>query len=429
MTPPFLGAAEPTLLQERFAVGTQYQVQMRTDLSGTLTPAATKERPNPKPLDMRGDSAFEYADRVLAVDREGQVTRSVRFYQRMEVKRTVADRPQESRLRPAVRRLVVLRDGTLKAPFSPDAPLLWSEIDLMRSDVFTPVLRGLLPAKAVQVGDKWLASNQALQELTGLDRLEEGQVTCKLEEISQRDTGRRAQVAFEGTVRGLTEDGANRHQIKGYFLFDLTTNHLSYLYLTGTHSLLDGSGKEVGQTKGRFVLQRQLESRCPEISDTGLRGVTLEPNSENTQLLYDNPSLGVRFVYPRRWWPSGVRGRQVTLDSADGHGMLITLDPLNKVPTGQQFLAESRKWLQDQKARLLWVDPPRAVPGVPGLEHFALQAEMGGQKFLMDYHVVRQGNGGATLAARLLTAEQESARREVERLARSLKITKRIEGK
>ncbi len=169
--------------------------------------------------------------------------------------------------------------------------------------------------------------------------------------------------------------------------------------------------------------------RCPEISDTGLRGVTLEPNSENTQLLYDNPSLGVRFVYPRRWWPSGVRGRQVTLDSADGHGMLITLDPLNKVPTGQQFLAESRKWLQDQKARLLWVDPPRAVPGVPGLEHFALQAEMGGQKFLMDYHVVRQGNGGATLAARLLTAEQESARREVERLARSLKITKRIEGK
>jgi hypothetical protein len=422
-------AADPVLLQERFSVGNQYQVHMRTDLSGNLTPAPTKERPNPKPLEMKGDSAFEYAERVVSVDREGQVSRSVRYYQRMELKRTVADRPQESKLRPAVRRLVVLRDGTLKAPFSPDGPLLWSEIDLMRSDVFTPALVGLLPAKAVQVGEKWTASNSALQELTGMDRIEEGQVECKLEEVGSPGPGRRAQVTFEGTVRGITEDGPNRHQIKGYFLFDLTSNHINYLFLTGSHSLLDSSGKEMGRTQGRFVLQRQFQANCPEISDNGLRGVTLEPNAENTQLLYDNATLGVRFVYPRRWWPSGVRGRQLTLDSADGHGMLITLDPVKQVPTGEQFLAESRKWLQDQKARLVRVEPPRLVPGVPGLEHFALEAEMGGQKFLMDYHVLRQENGGATLAARLLPTEQESARREVERLARSLAITRKIEGK
>lgn len=421
--------AEPVLLQERFAVGTQYQIHMRTDLSGTLTPPATKDRPNPKLLDLKGDSAFEYAERILAVDREGQVTRTVRYYQRMELKRTVADRAEESKLRTAVRRLVVLRDGSLKAPFSPDGPLLWGEIELMRSDVFTPALGGLLPARAVQVGERWPASKSALQELTGMERIDDAQVECKLEEVTPPGPGRRAQVSFEGTVRGNTEDGPNRHQIKGYFLFDLTSNHISYLFLNGTHSLLDNAGKEVGQTKGRFVLQRQVPSNSPALSDNGLRGVTLEPSAENTQLLYDNATLGARFVYPRRWWPAGVRGRQLSLDSADGHGMLITLDPLNKVPTGDQFLAESRKWLQDQKARLLRVDPPRPVPGIPGLEHFALEAEMGGQKFLMDYHVLRQENGGATLAARLLPAEQESARREVERLARSLAITRRIEGK
>jgi hypothetical protein len=347
----------------------------------------------------------------------------------MDLKRTVADRAQESKLRPSVRRLVVLRDKALKAPFSPDGPLLWSEIDLMRSDVFTPALAGLLPARAVQVGDKWTTTTPALQELTGMDRIEEGQVDCKLEEISQGNPGRRAQVSFEGTVRGSTEDGPNRHQIKGYFVFDLGTNHLSYLFLNGTHSLLDMAGKEVGRTEGRFVLQRQLQASCPELSDSALRGVLLEPSPENTQLLYDNTELGVRFVYPRRWFPSGVRGRQVTLDSADGHGMLITLDPPAKAVSGEQFLAESRKWLQDQKARLLRVDPVQAVPGVPGLEHFALEAEMGGQKFLMDYWVLRQANGGATLAARLLPTEQDSARQEVERLARSLAITRRIEGK
>jgi hypothetical protein len=137
----------------------------------------------------------------------------------------------------------------------------------------------------------------------------------------------------------------------------------------------------------------------------------------------------VRFTYPRRWWPSNVRGRQVMLDSADGHGMMVTLEPADRVPTGEQFLTESRQWLQDKKARLVRIEPVRPVRGAAGLEHFALEAEMGTQRFLMDYHVSRQANGGATLAARLLPADQESARRDVERLARSLVITRRVEEK
>jgi hypothetical protein len=412
-------AAEPITLQERFTPGYQYEVRMRSDLSGTLTPPATKDRPNPIALDLRGDSAFEYTERVLAVE-QGQVTRSARYYQRMELKRTVADKPQENKLRLDVRRLIVLRNKGLKAPFSPDGPLLWSEIDLMRADVFTPALAGMLPPRAVKEGDAWSPTSTAIQELTGIDRIEDGQVECKLETI-----GRQARVVFTGVVKGATEDGPNRHQIQGYFLFELSSNHISYLYLKGVQSLLDGSGKEVGRNEGRFVLERNLQATCPQISDEGLRGLALEPTADNTLLLYDNPTLGVRFVYPRRWWPSGVRGKQVTLDSADGHGVMLTLEPLDRVPTGEQFMAESRKWLQDKKARLVRIDPPAAVPGAPGMEHFALEAEMGAQKFLMDYHVLRQANGGATLATRLLPADQDSARKEVERIARSLVITRK----
>jgi len=419
LSPTAAAAADPVTLQERFTPGYQYQVRMRTDLTGTLTPPATKDKPNPKQLELRGDSAFEYGERILAVE-QGQVAKSVRYYQRMELKRTVADKPQENKLRPTVRRLIVLRNKALKAPFSPDGPLLWSEIDLMRADVFTPALAGLLPLRAVQVGDTWSATNPALVELTGMDRIEEGQVECKLEEV-----GRQVRVAFTGTVKGSTEDGPNRHHLQGYYLFDQGSSHLAYLYLKGVQSLLDSSGKEVGRNEGRFVLQRSLQVPCPEISEEGLRGLTLEPNAENTQLLYDNPTLGVRFSYPRRWWPSSVRGQQVMLDSADGHGVMLTVEPLDRVPTGAQFLTESRKWLQDQKAKLLRIDQPAAVAGVPGMEHFALEAEMGGQKFLMDYHVIRQANGGATLAARLLPADQDSARKEVERIARSLVITRK----
>jgi hypothetical protein len=420
-------ADDPVTLQERFGPGQQYHISMRTDLTGTLTRPAEKDKAAPPPLEIRGDSVFEYDERILAVDRAGQVEKTIRLCRRMDLQRTVGDKAQSNKLRPEVRRLVVLRNNSLKAPFSPDGPLLWSEIDLMRSDTFTPVLVGLLPAGPVRFNDGWSASNAALQELTGLDRIEDGRVDCKLEQVGPIEKRRQARVGFSGSVRGISEDGLNRHQLQGYLLFDLESNHISYLYLKGVHSLLDKDGKEVGRNEGRFVLKRQLQSDVPELAETALRDLTLEPNADNTLLLYDNPNLGVRFLYPRRWFPSAVRGRQLTIDSADGNGLLLTLEPVNKVPTGAQFLTESRDWLQGQKAKLVRTDPPRQVQA--GVEHFALEAEMGGQKFLMDYFVVRQDQGGATLAARLLPADQATLQKEVEQMARSLVITRRIEDR
>lgn len=420
-----VAAPEALRLEERFPVGYQYQVTMRTDLTGKLTPPTAKDKPPAKPLAISGDSAFEYVERVLGVD-EGQVVKTARLCTRVELQRTVAERPQQNKLRPNVRRLIVLRTRGLKAPFSPDGPLLWSEIDLMRSDVFTPALAGLLPGRAVQVGDTWTAGTPAILELTGMDRVDDGRLDCKLEAISVVDRRRQARVGFSGTVRGTGEDGLNRHQVQGYLLFDLESNYLAYLQLKGVQSLLDAEGKEVGRNEGRFVLRREPVARAPELAE-GLRGVALEPNAENTQLLYENPTLGVQFLHPRRWWIAGVRGPQVTLDSADGHGLLLTVEPLTKVPTGRQFLAESRQWLQDQKAKLLKVEEPHSVVGVPGLEHFALEAEMGKSRFRMEYYVLRHANGGITIAARILPADLEAVQKEVERLARSLTLTKKIQ--
>jgi hypothetical protein len=222
----------------------------------------------------------------------------------------------------------------------------------------------------------------------------------------------------------MGEDGPNRQQLEGYLYFDLVSSHLSYLSLKGVHTLLDKDGKDVGRVEGRFVLSRQAGTRCPELSDEGLKGVKLEPGADNTLLLYDNPDLGVRFLYPRRWRVAGVRGTQVALDGADGSGLLITAEPPARVPTAAAFLAESRDWLVKQKAKLLRAEAPRAVRAGPALEHFALEAELGGQKFLMDYYVARGADGGATLAARLPGGDVEEVRKEVERMARSLTVAR-----
>jgi hypothetical protein len=420
--PPTVRGDEAIRLDEKFPVGCQYHVSTRVDLSGVLTPPADKGKPA-APLTVKGDSAIEYDERVLAVSSPGDsVNKTARVYRRIDFQRTVGDRPQQATIRPEVRRLVLLRKGNAEVPFSPDGPLTWGEIDQVRTDVFTPALTGLLPERPVRSGDRWSASNGAVLELTDLERLAEGQLDCRLEQVTVLEKRRHARIAFSGTVRGTNEDGPNRQTLDGYLYFDLDSNHVSYLYLKGISVLLDKDGREVGRIEGRFVLSRRVHTRCPELSDEGLKAVALEPSADNTQLLYDNPDLGVRFLYARRWRVAGVRGNQVALDGADGSGMLLTVEPPAKVPTGAAFLIESRDWLAGQKARVLRAEPPRSVQASPPLEHFALEAEIAGQRVLMDYYVTRQPAGGVTLAARLLPNGLAALQIEVERIARSIVV-------
>ncbi len=417
-------AEEPIQLRERFTAGYEYHVSTRVDLTGTLTLPAEKDKPAPKPLSVRGSSAIEYDERILEMGQDGQVRKTVRLCRRTDFRRTVGDRPQENSLRPQVRRLILLRYQNKEVPFSPDGPLMWGEIDLIRTDVFTPALAGLLAGHPVSLGDRWSATQSAIQELTDLERIDEGSLECRLEQITNIEKRQHARVSFRGTLRGANEDGPNRQDLEGYFFFDLESNHLSYLYLQGKHLLLDKDGKEMGRIEGRFVLTRQANTRSQDLSETALKGVVTEPNPDNTLMLYDNAELGVRFLYPRRWHVASVRGNQVTLDSADGSGILLTLEPLARAPSGQRFLTESQDWLGKQQARLLRIEPPRTVRSSPILERFSVEAEMGKQKFVMDYYVTRQTNGGATLAARLLPRDLAVLQKEVERIAFSVTVTR-----
>jgi hypothetical protein len=427
-------ADDPIRLQEPLPAGHLYHVSCRTELNGSLTiPAETGQVKN-KTLSVIGNSAIEYDERVLAVDRAGGVEKTCRIYRRMDFDRQIGDDRQQGTIRKAVRRLVLMRLKQNEVPFSPDGPLTWNEIDLVRTDVFTPALTGLLPTQAVRPGERWTASAAAVQELTDLEQIEEGQVECRLDQLSTLNGRRHARVILTGTVRGTNEDGPNRQQLNGCYFFDLESNHLSYLYLNGIHSLLDKDGKEMGKVEGKFVLTRQVNPICPDLGDASLRGLVVEPNADNTQLLYESPALGVRLLYPRRWRMAGGRGRQLALDETSGHGLLITLEPLNQLPTANQFVLEARGWLEQQKpagsVKVVRVDPPQRLTGMAyPAEQFGFEVDISGQKVYMIYFIVRQQLAGATVAARLLPTDRAAVQQEVERIVRGLTLSKAVEIK
>jgi hypothetical protein len=136
----------------------------------------------------------------------------------------------------------------------------------------------------------------------------------------------------------------------------------------------------------------------------------------------------LRFLYPRRWRLTWTRGPQVGLDEANGSGLLITVESPKRTPTAPQFQSEVRAWLRQQKFKELRVDAPRRLAvSASSAEQFAIDAEVNGQRVLLDYYIVSNPLlGGATLAARVLPADLAILRSELERIARSVTITRAI---
>jgi hypothetical protein len=423
---PALGN-ELVRMHERYLPGYQYHVSTRVQqFSAALSVPTEKDKQSGRSLSMTGESRLEYDERIL--DAVGaDVRKTLRIYRVTELKRRVGPQEQENSIRQSVRRLVVMRHGTSEVPFSPDGPLMWGEIDIVRTDVFTPALAGLLPDYSIRPGDRWKAGVAAVQELTDFEKIDDGMIECRFEQLTTLAGRRAARITLAGTVRGVNEDGPGRMRFDGSFYFDLESNHLCYLTFEGTHELLDSKGNVSGTNRGRFTMTRQAHVRPADLSDDLVRRITTEPTNDNTLLLFDNPEIGVRFLYPRRWRLGTIEGRRLILDESNGSGLVLTLDPVKAIPATATLQTEAQSVIRQQQGRVLGSSRPTTLQvGERGLEQFALEAELSGRRVLLDYYVMRQRDGGGTIHAHLRPDDQSALRADVERIARSVVITKAI---
>lgn len=422
-----LDAQDALTLVEEFKPGHATRVDVSVRLSGKITVPLEKGKP-PQLVPVSGASRVVYEERVLAPDDPGTL-KTIRGYREVAFTRTLGDIKQDAGIRPSVRRMVVIKTENRRAPFSPDGPLTWGEIDVVRTDVFNPsVVPGLLPPGPVRNGQTWQASAAAVAELTDMAKVDAGELTVELLGVTEFEARRLAKLKITGTIRGVNEDGPNRQKLDGTAYFDRDAGLLSYLSLRGTHELLDGNGQTVGQIEGQFTMTRsRLAELPPDLSDASLRGLDLKPTTENTLLLYADSQLGVRFLYPRGWRVGAVQGRQVTLDHAGGAGALITVEPPTKVPSVEDYLKEVTAFLQKQKAEVTATSKPIRVRAEPvQLDRFGMDATFGTDKVRLEYAVLRQTDGGVTLAVRIPAADAAVLEPEVDRIIRSLSVTKKI---
>lgn len=422
--PNSLFGQERFQLKETWTSGQTYQISVRADLKGNMLLAPTDKRDSkPTRLDLSGSSKIDYDERLLLV-KDQQVAKVLRSYQNMEYKRVIGSQPQESQLRPQVRRIVLHRErGRTSLIFSPDHALTWHELDSIRMDLFFPALQGLLPTEAVAIGDRWPASSATLMELADLESLTEAKVECQFADVQDLAGRRVAVIHFRGALTGKNRDGENRQRLDGQLYFDLAANQIQYLSMNGASALVDQKGIDVGQWEGRFVITRK-PSTTPDLSDERMRQLALEPTARNTALLFNEPESGMIFQYPRAWHIREADAKQIIVDFANEGGFVITRESLAQTPTIQQFQTEVQTALGKEKVAVLSHDrPQRLAPPPDAIDRFRYLVETNQkQKLLLEYFVLRQGGGGATVAARYPPLEAQSLTADMEILIRSVRI-------
>lgn len=414
-------------LQEKLTTGMVVHVVSSSSLAGFIQVGSDKatnqagKNLKDQRLAVEGCSQVEYHERVLTQSISGSADKVLRFYSRLDYRRKIGDQPQASTLRPAARRRVIWRTaaGQLDS-FSPDGPLMWSELDQVKWEIFTPLLAGLLPDRQVSPGDRWQANNSLIMTLTDLETLETGELTCAFRGVEAKAGRLVAVIDFKGVVTGVNADGPNRQRLDGTAYFDLEQELVCFISLSATSWMLDAQQREVGKIDGLFQLTRR-RALSPELSDVQIRSLDCEPKSENTWILHYNPDAGLEMQYPRQWHLQKADHRQLILETADGAGLLVTIEPLAQLPTAAQFQQEAVNALTRQSFRILRRHPVRQIAAPPqAIDHFYFETSATDRtSWVFDYYVNRQRAGGATFAARYPAASAATHQQLVEKIARS----------
>jgi len=405
-------AQQKVVLREKYQVGELYLVEASTEQTGVLDTVQDPKQPNlPKRLSKSGKAKSQYVEKVLFVDLDQLAGKTIRKYQVLEAEHRVGNDSTLARLRPQLQHMVLDRQGSQAVTFSPDGSMLITELEHVRTDVFLPRLSGLLPVEAVAPGTSWKAANTAILELTDLQKVESGFLTCTFAQIEPNDV---ALIRFDGKVAGASPVGFNEQTIQGNYRFDLKAQRLITLKFEVTSVLMDRDHKRVGDIS---ALYQMIRKPAPEQKiDTA--GMTLEPTEENTLLLVQEPRLGVEMVHSRRWVPRPVNDKSWVIDGPSGSGLPIQMESASNIPQAEAI----RKQIEATLGRTAQNLKPLPVPpGWTDVQRLSWMGSQNGKEYVFEYFLWKQGSKGAIIAGRYFAPEAGLAQKDVERMIKGLR--------
>lgn len=403
------GWAQTYELSETPQAGECFEVHLNMKLTGELLFSGEE---GPKAIPLSAVATNEFSERILVPGPNGCPVKAARFYQTAKVVITAGSDKSERALR-ADRCLIAahrVKDQLLT--YCPDGSLTRPELEVTQH-LDTLAVAGLLPGKAVGIGQTWALSNPVAQALCAFEGLEQQDLTAKLESVS----GDEARIAITGSVRGIDLGALAKVSVQAVCRYDLKRKHVTALEWKQKDEREQGPVSPAAVFEVATMLTRAFQEQEPRgLSDSDLVNIPDddEPPAEFLTLLFRDPKERFTLLHPREWHMTAQTDEHLTLRLMD-HGDFIadvTITPWVKAAAGKHLsAAEFKDILDDQPG---WeadeVREDGEVPSERGYWAYRVSAlgELDGLKVLQNCYLLAGPEGDqAVLSFKMRPAQAD----------------------
>jgi hypothetical protein len=292
------------------------------------------------PLKLVASATHAYSERILNVGAENLPDKVARCYEIAKAAISVNGDRSEKTLRPERRLMVAQRSKSGFLVYSPAGPLTRDELDLTSDHFDTLSLTGLLPGKAVTVGESWKVSNAVAQALCSFEGLTQQNLECKLEEVN----GQTARVSVKGTSTGIDVGALVKLSIDATCLYDLSSRRLTRLEWKQKDDREQGPASPASSMETTITLTRSAIEEPPTLSNVSLVSVPpgFTPPEAMTQLEYHDAKTSFGMLYGRDWQTTSRSDDHLVMRLMDRGDLVsqLTLTPWTKAEKGTHLTPE-----------------------------------------------------------------------------------------
>ncbi|HYT92804.1 MAG TPA: hypothetical protein VEL76_29070, partial [Gemmataceae bacterium] len=207
-------------------VGAHAEVKIAMTLTGEMKVQQEGKEGKLEVIALKESATAEhaYVERILQAGADGTADRSARYYKTARVVIAVGDGKSERSLREDRRFLIAQRIKDAVVTYCPVGTLTREELQLTEH-FDTLAVAGLLPGRAVAVGETWKLANPVAQALCHFDGLTAQELVGKLEQVKD-DV---ATITVNGTAAGIDLGATVAVTVTASARFDLKAKRLTGL--------------------------------------------------------------------------------------------------------------------------------------------------------------------------------------------------------
>ncbi len=390
--------AQPYPLNETPQPGDCFKVNLVMKLAGELR---VNRDGNKVPIPLSANAAFDFRERVLEVGPQGWPIKNARQYDQARASIAARGDKSERILRKDRSLIAAQRCKDQYLCYSPNGPLTREELDLVSEHLDTLAIAGLLPGKAVNIGETWKLTNPVAQSLCAFEGLINQDLTCKLESV----TGDAAKVTVTGTASGIDLGAIVKLTVQARCDYSLKDKRIARLEWKQKDEREQGPVSPASALEATTTVVRQYLGEQPkELMDASLVGVPEGQDAPPAPFLllhYREPKGAYSLDHTRDWHVTGQTDEHLTMRLMERGDFIaqVTVTPWHKAEPGKHMTPAEFREVMDETPG--WESAGAAEEGElssndrPGYWTYRVSAvgELEGLKVMQNYYVVAGPDG------------------------------------